>query len=170
MRKRAGKPDEREKERGAREERTALLSASSNIPRATPSFLFARGPRRFCRLNAINDLIPVITVLIYRARGGSDFLRLCVGGFKMEKEGEVADEVAEEESFFSSCEQQSRDQLDLTDKTTISLFVVSSINAAQHGKVVDIFTARIGSLHKISSRITFGPLSLFSLSLFLSTY
>lgn len=98
----------REREGGAREERTALLSASSNIPRATPSFLFARGPRRSCRLNAINDLIPVITALIYRARGGSDFLWLCVGGSKVEREGEVA----EEESFFPSCERRSRDQFD----------------------------------------------------------
>lgn len=75
----------RTKERGVRVERTALLSASSNIPRATPGFSFARGRRRFCRLNAINDLIPVITVLIYRARGGSDFLWLCVGGSKLER-------------------------------------------------------------------------------------
>lgn len=85
-----------------REERTALLSASSNIPRATPSFPFARGPRRFCRLNAINDLIPVITVLIYRARRGSDFLSGCALVVLRFGEGKSTDEVAEEESFFSS--------------------------------------------------------------------
>lgn len=121
MRKRAGKSDEREK--GAREERTALLSASSNIPRATLSFPFARGPRRFCRLNAINDLIPVITVLIYRARGGSDFLWLCVSESKT-KRGRKVPKEAKEESFFSSCGQQLRNQLDLIDKTAISLFVI----------------------------------------------
>jgi len=42
--------------------------------KSNPSFSFARGPRRLCRLNAINDLIPVITVLIYRAHEGPIFL------------------------------------------------------------------------------------------------
>lgn len=35
-------------------------------------FPFAPGPRRLRRLNAINDLIPVITVLIYREQEGAD--------------------------------------------------------------------------------------------------
>lgn len=71
--------------------------------------------------------------------------------------------MAEKESFFLSCAQQSRDQLVLIDKIAISLFVISPIDASyKHGKVVDTFTARIGPLHKISSRITFGSLFLLS--------
>lgn len=62
-------------ERGGTQTRPSYL----RVPiyrESNPSFPVRRGPRRFRRLNAINDLIPVITVLIYcaRAREGSDFL------------------------------------------------------------------------------------------------
>jgi len=63
-------PVERSRGRVSRErsEGRALLSASSNIPGATPVSRPREGHgRRFCCLNAINDLIPVITVLMYRA-------------------------------------------------------------------------------------------------------
>lgn len=147
---RGGEPDERErKERGAREEHERRGRPSYlRVPiyrEQPPGFPFARGPRRFCRLNAINDLIPVITVLIYRARGGSDFLWLCVGGSKMERgRREIHRQSGGGRSFFSSCEQQSRDQLDLTDKTAMSLFVISLMlcNIAK----LSIYS-RLGSSH-----------------------
>lgn len=57
-------------ERGGTQTRPSYL----RVPiyrESNPSFPVRRGPRRFRRLNAINDLISVITVLIYcaRARG-----------------------------------------------------------------------------------------------------
>lgn len=62
-----------------RDERTGLSLLICDLQYTEPpppSFLFAQGPRRLCRLNTINDLIPVITGLIYR--GGAD-LSTCGG-------------------------------------------------------------------------------------------
>lgn len=93
------------REEQERSERAALLSVSSNIPGATPVFRPREGHgRRFCRLNAINDLIPVITVLMYRALASERAsergveLSQCHDSYPRGKSKRVVDEVTEGES------------------------------------------------------------------------